>query len=133
MSQAEARAHRIGQEFPVIIRYLLGPGTADDAMWLLLETKQKTLNEVGLCKENFDEVVVKKQNHAGKLDISDLNCSTSSRICDIRDFFTPEKKRKIADESEEDVFDDGFDDILCKHTDDVFNDGMDDFLSNVNF
>ncbi|KAF7266549.1 hypothetical protein GWI33_020058 [Rhynchophorus ferrugineus] len=48
LSQAEARAHRIGQENPVIIQYLLAHGTADDSIWPLLQSKQDILNEVGL-------------------------------------------------------------------------------------
>lgn len=39
ITQAESRAHRIGQDGKVNIRYLLAKGTSDDFMWPLLETK----------------------------------------------------------------------------------------------
>ncbi|XP_018333188.1 SWI/SNF-related matrix-associated actin-dependent regulator of chromatin subfamily A-like protein 1 isoform X2 [Agrilus planipennis] len=62
LSQAESRAHRIGQEQEVIVQYLLAPGTADDYIWPLLQNKQKTLNEVGLYRDSFEDAFVVKQD-----------------------------------------------------------------------
>lgn len=127
ISQAEARAHRFGQENQVVVRYLLAPGTADDSIWPMLQEKQRTLTQVGLCKDNFEDVAIKKQNAAGDTHGIDFNVSGNfSPQKDIRVYFTPEKKRKIENSNEcadntvnsavqnkDDVFDDGLDDALC--------------------
>lgn len=129
ISQAESRAHRIGQGEEVIVRYLLARGTADDSIWPLLQEKQRTLNAVGLCRDSFQQVTVSEYK------ISDsLNCTVGSNESDIRNYFTPEKKRKI--EQFDDVFDDGFDDMLSESTkeaEDMLNDGLDDILCDVDF
>lgn len=46
--QAEARAHRIGQERQVKCFFLVASGTADDIIWRKLKEKQKNLTDVGL-------------------------------------------------------------------------------------
>lgn len=43
LTQAEARAHRIGQQGGVAIKYLLARGTADDFMWPMLENKLQVM------------------------------------------------------------------------------------------
>lgn len=53
LAQAESRAHRIGQEGDVVVRYLLAKGTADDIIWTMLQNKQNILNKAGLCNEDF--------------------------------------------------------------------------------
>lgn len=137
ISQAEARAHRIGQEDTVIVQYLMAPNTSDDSMWLMLQEKQETLKEVGLCKENFDNVEVKKQLNAVVTEGLNLNASVASSSADIRTYFSPQKKRKHLEEEEEDMFNDGFDEILCKqaelHEEEFFNDGMDEVLCDIDF
>lgn len=140
ISQAEARAHRIGQQKQVIVRYLLAPGTADDPMWSLLQTKQRTLTEVGLSKDNFEDVEVKKQNNTVISEGLDLNLSrVSSSIQDIRMYFTPEKRRKIdTDDTNrmEDLLNDGLDEILSESVDEaekMFDDGLNDILCNIQF
>ncbi|EAT41369.1 AAEL006963-PA [Aedes aegypti] len=55
LAQAESRAHRIGQEGTVIVRYLLAKGTADDIIWTMLQKKQNILNKAGLCNEDFSD------------------------------------------------------------------------------
>ncbi|XP_055641973.1 SWI/SNF-related matrix-associated actin-dependent regulator of chromatin subfamily A-like protein 1 [Toxorhynchites rutilus septentrionalis] len=55
LAQAESRAHRIGQEGNVIVRYLLAKGTADDIIWTMLQKKQNILNKAGLCNEDFSD------------------------------------------------------------------------------
>ncbi|XP_015108531.1 SWI/SNF-related matrix-associated actin-dependent regulator of chromatin subfamily A-like protein 1 [Diachasma alloeum] len=52
LSQAEARAHRIGQRNYVIIQYLIAKGTVDDILWPLLQTKANFLKNAGL-DQNF--------------------------------------------------------------------------------
>ncbi|KRT78671.1 helicase [Oryctes borbonicus] len=116
LSQAESRAHRIGQEGEVVARYLLAPGTADDAMWRLIQDKQQTLNKIGLSKESFDNVTVSKQNFAAS------SPSKNFPTLDIRSYFiSPERNASSTaainvnpreDVEEMDVFDDGMDDIL---------------------
>lgn len=50
--QAEARAHRIGQERPVKTFVLIARGTSDDVMWNMLKEKQRSLGGIGLVAEN---------------------------------------------------------------------------------
>ncbi|XP_063984206.1 SWI/SNF-related matrix-associated actin-dependent regulator of chromatin subfamily A-like protein 1 isoform X2 [Diachasmimorpha longicaudata] len=52
LTQAEARAHRIGQRNYVIIQYLIAKGTVDDILWPLLQTKAHFLKNAGL-DQNF--------------------------------------------------------------------------------
>ncbi|XP_072396063.1 SWI/SNF-related matrix-associated actin-dependent regulator of chromatin subfamily A-like protein 1 [Diabrotica undecimpunctata] len=131
ISQAEARAHRIGQENEVLVQYLLAGGTADDSIWPLLQEKQRTLNAVGLCRDSFESVGVSKQKSRVSSDnVDSLHLSGN----DITNYFTP-KKRKI-EELDEDIFDDGFDDLLSESTreaEDLLNDGMDDVLCDIDF
>ena len=46
--QAEARAHRIGQENQVKCFFLIAKGTADEVMWQNLQKKQQNLSKIGL-------------------------------------------------------------------------------------
>lgn len=55
LTQAEDRAHRIGQAETVTIQYLLAKGTADDHIWPLIQTKLNVLNKAGLSKDNFKD------------------------------------------------------------------------------
>ena len=55
LTQAEDRAHRIGQKDSVLIQYLLASKTVDDHIWPLINSKFKVLNKVGLTKDNFSE------------------------------------------------------------------------------
>ncbi len=43
--QAEDRAHRLGQQGCVQVRYLIAPGTVDDAMWPLLGRKLQVVGK----------------------------------------------------------------------------------------
>lgn len=52
MSQAEGRAHRIGQRECVIIQYLIAKGTVDDILWPMLQAKANFLQNAGL-DQNF--------------------------------------------------------------------------------
>ncbi|XP_050545725.1 SWI/SNF-related matrix-associated actin-dependent regulator of chromatin subfamily A-like protein 1 [Daktulosphaira vitifoliae] len=83
LTQAEDRAHRIGQSEAVTIQYLLAKGTADDHLWPLIQSKLNVLNKAGLSKDNFkdDSTTVinenKKSSQRSILDFldddSDLN------------------------------------------------------------
>merc|ERR1712113_1239532 len=53
LTQAEDRAHRIGQTDSVTIQYLVATGTADDELWPLLQRKLNVLQQAGLSKDNF--------------------------------------------------------------------------------
>uniref|UniRef100_A0A1B6GXP5 SWI/SNF-related matrix-associated actin-dependent regulator of chromatin subfamily A-like protein 1 n=1 Tax=Cuerna arida TaxID=1464854 RepID=A0A1B6GXP5_9HEMI len=53
LAQAEDRAHRIGQEDCVVIKYLIAKGTADDYLWPLIQSKLEILNKAGLSKDSY--------------------------------------------------------------------------------
>lgn len=53
LTQAEDRAHRIGQEDCVLVQYLVSPGTVDDHLWPLIQRKLEILNKAGLSKDSF--------------------------------------------------------------------------------
>jgi len=53
LTQAEDRAHRIGQTDSVTVRYLVATGTADDHLWTIISQKLDVLNKAGLSKDNF--------------------------------------------------------------------------------
>nr|CAD7262550.1 unnamed protein product [Timema shepardi] len=53
LTQAEDRAHRLGQQDSVLVRYLVARGTADDHLWPLIQAKLDVLNKAGLSKDNF--------------------------------------------------------------------------------
>ncbi|XP_017484367.1 PREDICTED: SWI/SNF-related matrix-associated actin-dependent regulator of chromatin subfamily A-like protein 1 isoform X2 [Rhagoletis zephyria] len=55
LAQAESRAHRIGQNKPIICRYLMASKTADDIIWNMLKNKQDVLNRAGLFCENLQD------------------------------------------------------------------------------
>lgn len=66
-----------------------------------------------MCKENFDDVEVKKQENAVVTKGLDLNVSAASNSSDIRSYFSPQRKRKHSEEEVEDFFNDGMDELLC--------------------
>merc|ERR1719384_803653 len=55
LTQAEDRAHRIGQTDSVTIQYLVALNTADDKLWPMIQKKLEVLNEAGLSKDNFSK------------------------------------------------------------------------------
>ena len=55
LTQAEDRAHRIGQTDSVTIQYLVARDTADDVLWPMIQGKLDVLNKAGLSKDNFEE------------------------------------------------------------------------------
>ena len=55
LTQAEDRAHRIGQTDSVTIQYLVARDTADDVLWPMIQGKLNVLNKAGLSKDNFEE------------------------------------------------------------------------------
>ncbi|KAG5898702.1 hypothetical protein JTB14_030652 [Gonioctena quinquepunctata] len=96
ISQAEARAHRIGQKNQVVVRYLISPGTADDSIWPMLQEKQRTLNKAGLCRDSFENITIEKQSKEVVTDGLDFNGSgIAGGNPGYSDVFYTEKKRKI--------------------------------------
>lgn len=94
--------HRIGQENAVLIQYLLASGTADDYMWQLLQKKQDILREMGLTKEVFSVAQHRQEKY-------------SKNSGSIFGNISKENNTDIGVDSEkmdEDVLDDGMDDIL---------------------
>jgi len=55
LTQAEDRAHRIGQQDSVVVQYLVAKGTADDYLWPLVQQKLDVLSKAGLSKDNFHD------------------------------------------------------------------------------
>lgn len=55
LTQAEDRAHRIGQQDSVLVQYLVAKGTADDYLWPLVQSKLDILSKAGLSKDNFHD------------------------------------------------------------------------------
>lgn len=67
LTQAESRAHRIGQTGGVCARYLLARGTADDYMWPMLQNKLNVLNDVGLSRDTFADTTMKHQESKNRI------------------------------------------------------------------
>ncbi len=55
LTQAEDRAHRIGQQDSVVVQYLVAKETADDYLWPLVQSKLDILSKAGLSKDNFHD------------------------------------------------------------------------------
>lgn len=96
-------------------------------MWHIIQQKQQTLNQIGLSKESFDNVAVRKQSLTRKESTRDyLNGSTTTttncRTLDITSYFISPKKQTESSPTSEmnssfsiDLFDDdSMDDILSK-------------------
>lgn len=66
LTQAEDRAHRIGQDDSVLIQYLVARGTADDHLWPLIQDKLDVLNKAGLSKDNFLDTETSVLKNSGK-------------------------------------------------------------------
>ncbi|XP_059617223.1 SWI/SNF-related matrix-associated actin-dependent regulator of chromatin subfamily A-like protein 1 [Phlebotomus argentipes] len=79
LAQGESRAHRIGQDENVVVRYLLAKGTADDIIWNMIQKKQTVLNDAGVGCDDFSEVA---------------SCTEVSSLVKISKFFpkTPAKE-----------------------------------------
>ncbi|OXA46685.1 SWI/SNF-related matrix-associated actin-dependent regulator of chromatin subfamily A-like protein 1 [Folsomia candida] len=90
LTQAEDRAHRIGQEGSVVVEYLLAKGTADDVLWPMVQVKLNTLNEAGLSKDNFhDATATGYFSSAAMMNTSSSsNLSQTSQQKQIQDYFT---------------------------------------------
>merc|ERR1719225_2372826 len=77
LTQAEDRAHRIGQTDCVSVQYLVATGTADDEMWPLIQKKLDTLNKGGLSKDNFMD----SESHS-------VSIASSSKEAKITNYFS---------------------------------------------
>lgn len=148
LSQAESRAHRIGQNKEVKVRYLIAPDTADDAIKVLLERKQKVLGAAGLSKDSFECAALTSQepeqnkiltegiHYTQKIDIrkylnkapeieelnksviDELNSSMIEENLIDSNSFTEAFNTEKADNKE--MFDDGFDDAMANIDTDSF-------------
>ncbi|KAK6627944.1 hypothetical protein RUM44_010426 [Polyplax serrata] len=72
LTQAEDRAHRIGQQDSVLVEYLLARGTADDHLWNLVQSKLNVLNKVGLSKDNFKNADTKHLQSENQLTLTSM-------------------------------------------------------------
>jgi len=108
LTQAEDRAHRIGQTDSVTVQYLVAKGTADDELWPMIQKKLDVLNKAGLSKDNFQEseskIVVNKAQKT------------------IDQFFN--KSFEASDKSDDQLMDDDF----PEDDDELFADWEDDQL-----
>ncbi|KAL0274731.1 UNVERIFIED_CONTAM: hypothetical protein PYX00_002788 [Menopon gallinae] len=75
LTQAEDRAHRIGQRDVVVVEYLVAKGTADEYIWKLVQSKLDVLNKVGLSKDNFKEIDVKDKNNKAQQTLTSMLAS----------------------------------------------------------
>ena len=80
LTQAEDRAHRIGQTDSVTVQYLVAPGTADDELWPLIQKKLDVLNKAGLSKDNFMD----SESHS----VIQSSSSCEQKEAKITDFFS---------------------------------------------
>ena len=76
LTQAEDRAHRIGQTDSVTVRYLVAKCTADDELWPMIQRKLEVLNKAGLSKDNFMD----SENHS--------TCQQNTDSNKITDYFS---------------------------------------------
>ena len=53
-TQAEDRAHRIGQLSNVRVIYLVSRNTIDELIWPMISKKLEILNKAGLSRDTFD-------------------------------------------------------------------------------
>lgn len=86
LTQAEDRAHRIGQIDSVLVQYLIAKGTADDHLWPMIQSKLDVLNKAGLSKDSFmhtDTSVVKDKRQSTLEDFfEELNDSSDHLLAD---------------------------------------------------
>ena len=98
LTQAEDRAHRIGQTDSVSIQYLVARDTADDVIWPMIQSKLSVLNKAGLSKDNFEE--------------SQSKVMEDTRPNKIKDCFNAQKLQEDSDMEAllADLMEDDFDD-----------------------
>jgi len=79
LTQAEDRAHRIGQTDSVVIQYLVAKETADDVLWPLIQQKLEVLNKAGLSKDNFENSEAKIMEDTQQHRIEEFFKATSTK------------------------------------------------------
>ncbi|XP_026732874.1 SWI/SNF-related matrix-associated actin-dependent regulator of chromatin subfamily A-like protein 1 [Trichoplusia ni] len=79
LTQAESRAHRLGQAARVRVRFLLARGTADDLVWPMLRDKLAVLNNVGLCGDTFENNTLKHQDSKNNISQYLSPCITKNK------------------------------------------------------
>ncbi|KAJ9593809.1 hypothetical protein L9F63_027543, partial [Diploptera punctata] len=102
LTQAEDRAHRIGQEDCVIVQYLMAKGTADDHLWPMIQNKLDVLNKAGLSKDNFldteNTFLQKSKKQPSILNYFSEMCINDEELSgiDFNDIEIQEKKMKFS-------------------------------------
>ncbi|KAI5750295.1 hypothetical protein M8J76_014421 [Diaphorina citri] len=105
LTQAEDRAHRIGQQDSVLIQYLVAKQTADDYLWPLVMTKLDVLNRAGLSKDNFQAADTTAHNFEDPsqknisdyfMDLEEEGDDLLSSVMDEFESQVPEKKAKLS-------------------------------------
>lgn len=103
--QAEDRVHRIGQRDDVIIRYILGEGTLDDALWPMLECKLevmgKTLDANANATSDFIDAKVSYESSSSSISMAGANNSVT-----LDNYFNTDE-HIMEDDPELDTYDDG--------------------------
>jgi len=97
LTQAEDRAHRIGQQDSVTVQYLVARATADDYLWPLVQQKLDVLSRAGLSKDNFHEAGTTHLTNSKQNSIPDyleeLAQESVAEFAEDRDAYEPESKR----------------------------------------
>ncbi|XP_064465934.1 SWI/SNF-related matrix-associated actin-dependent regulator of chromatin subfamily A-like protein 1 [Ornithodoros turicata] len=91
LTQAEDRAHRIGQQNCVIVQYLVAKGTADDYIWPLVQKKLDILSKAGLSKDNFHEVDLRVSKEREQPTLDDF-LNDDATLIDLLDDFDTESE-----------------------------------------
>ena len=88
LTQAEDRAHRIGQTEAVRVQYLVARDTADDVMWPIIQKKLYVLNEAGLSKDNFEDSEARVMEDTRQMKIEDSFNNSRGKEDENEDFDT---------------------------------------------
>jgi len=89
LTQAEDRAHRIGQTDSVTVQYLVARDTADDVLWRNIQSKLNVLNKAGLSKDNFENSESRVMEDTRQTKIDDcFNSSKTSQEEDLDSLWT---------------------------------------------
>ena len=103
LTQAEDRAHRIGQTDSVTIQYLVAKETADDVLWPMIQAKLNVLNKAGLSKDNFENSEARVMEDTRQARIDDMFNSSRDSTAATSDHNPEELDSLWADLLEDDM------------------------------